>query len=212
MQTYNWAGAVQSGTNFTDITTTVTIPTIYIDPNQWTTGLAIGVTLDGYTSCPGNFLFAGIIAAATPGYQSDFQAIWKWSGGGTEGLENQVDFPLKAHHKVRISVVQHSATRYNATVENLTTGQAKWRWMENSTPLTGCTASWTVQDYMSMLEWMPFANFTTPIVFEETEAVQGSGAIASAEGAQVVYIERPETGLMTSCSIAAGGVVTCLRV
>ncbi|VUC25198.1 unnamed protein product [Clonostachys rosea] len=207
----NWAGASRSGTNITFSTATVTVPDFETDPDGWTTGLAIFAGLDGYFSSPDKLTLAGIIIAAVRGErQYQFTALWRvFPDGG--GSENEISFPIRAGHKIRLSLDRLSETRINGTVENLNTGQTVYRILDAPEPFPATDASWVVNRYTSMGEWMRWLDFTDPISFTDIKAVNGDGSTLNLESADLLDIVPSGQSAFTKCSIDGPSDLTCLH-
>ncbi|KAF6807192.1 peptidase A4 family protein [Colletotrichum plurivorum] len=218
IKTQNWAGAYKSGNNITSVTTTVTVPSIRIDPDGWTTGMAIFAAIDGFYTCPAELLATGIVLSAIKGADprgNEFHAFWRWlpySGGSN----NQVNFPIKIGHKVRLSITvlsPYSAYRDTARglIENLSTGQSDERILGSNKPLCAVDASWVVGRYQSMGEWMRWADFVEPVTMTEVSATTGAGETLNLEGADLLDVED-EGRAFTSCKIESSSSLSCAHV
>ncbi|CAH0032935.1 unnamed protein product [Clonostachys rhizophaga] len=209
--TENWAGASRAGTNITFSTATVTVPNFETDPDGWTTGLAIFAGLDGYFGSPDKLTLAGIIISAVrEERQYQFTALWRvFPDGG--GSENEISFPIRAGHKIRLSLSRLSETRINGTVENLNTGQTVYRILDAPEPFPATDASWVVNRYTSMGDWMRWLDFTDPIKFTDIKAVNGDGTTLSLDGADLLDIVPSGQSAFTKCSIDGPSDLTCLH-
>ncbi|KAF6795044.1 peptidase A4 family protein [Colletotrichum musicola] len=213
IKTQNWAGASKSGNNITSVTTTVTVPGIRIDPDGWTTGMAIFAAIDGFYTCQAELLATGIVLSAIKGADprgNEFHAFWRWlpySGGSN----NQVNFPIKTGHKIRLSITVFSPYSAKGLIENLSTGQSDNRILSSNKPLCAVDASWVVGRYQSMGEWMRWADFVEPVTMTEVSATTGAGETLNLEGADLLDIED-EGRAFTSCKIDSSSSLSCAHV
>ncbi|KAF6796960.1 peptidase A4 family protein [Colletotrichum sojae] len=188
IKTQNWAGASKSGNNITSVTTTVTVPSIRLDPD------------------------AGIILSAQKDADplgNEFSAFWRWlpNGGGSN---NQVNFPIKTGHKIRLSINVLSPYSAKGLVENLSTGQSDSRILRSDKALCAADASWVVGRYQSMEDWMCWADFS-PVTMTEVSATTGAGETLNLEGADLIDIEDGGQA-STSCKIESSSSLSCAHV
>jgi hypothetical protein len=220
--TENWAGATKVAKDIKEVVGTVKIPTWTNRADGFTSGMYLGVRLDGFPDCQTDSPMAGIIQA-TGGYnpwgdvaRDNFLASWAW-GDDSGGSSNQVDFPMLPGDEIKIGLYVLSPTSINGTVTNLRTGQTEYRIMGNQNNVCAGRADWVTGAYTSMGKPMPFTNFTEPVIWTDASATTAGGEAVNLEGSQLMDIDATWTkplngGLMTDCNLVSSSSLSCARL
>ena len=194
----NWAGAVQIASGFTEVTGTITVPSVNGQPGA---AAAAWVGIDGDT-CQSAILQTGLSFYG----DGTIQGWYEWIPADSVTFNS---FSASAGDQVKMSVQATSTSSGTATLENLTTGQSVSHTFTNpESTLCETNAEWIVEDFEQGGSLVPFADFGT-ITFTDASATGSSGTVTPS-GATIMDIES-NGQVLTDCSIS-GGDVSCTYI
>lgn len=204
----NWAGAVLIGTGYTEVTATVTVPTLTGSSSSSTESAGSAwVGIDGDT-CQTAILQTGI-DWYVDGTSVSYDAWYEWYPDYAYTFSG---ISISAGDSIQMTVTATSKTGGSAVIENLTTGTTVTHSFSGVTDGSLCeyNAEWIVEDFSECsssgdCELVPFADFGT-VTFTGASAVK-SGTTVGPSGATIIDIEQ-DSEILTSCS-ASSSTVTC---
>ncbi|POS79859.1 peptidase A4 family protein [Diaporthe helianthi] len=205
----NWAGAVLVSTGFTEVTGTITVPTLAASSNDSVEYAgAAWVGIDGDT-CQTAILQTGIDWYVN-GSAITYDAWYEWWPDDSYNFDG---ISISAGDSIKMTVKATSTTSGKAVIENLTTGTTVTQTFSDVTFGSLCqeNAEWIIEDFSECIadscDLVPFADFGT-VTFTDASAVK-SGSAVSLKGATIFEILQDE--LLTSCS-ASSSTVTCTYI
>ncbi|KAI3397178.1 hypothetical protein diail_11152 [Diaporthe ilicicola] len=177
----NWAGAVLIGTGYTEVTGTVTVPTLTGSSGSTESAGAAWVGIDGDT-CGTAILQTGI-DWYVEGSSVSYDAWYEWYPDYSYTFSG---ISISAGDSIKMTVTATSKTGGSAVIENLTTGTTKTETFSGETDGSLCeyNAEWIVEDFeecssSNSCSLVPFADFGT-VTFTSASAVH-SGTTITAE-------------------------------
>ncbi|KAJ0122377.1 protease acp1 [Diaporthe amygdali] len=196
----NWAGAVLIGTGYTEVTGTVTVPTLTGSSASSTESAGSAwVGIDGDT-CDTAILQTGI-DWYVDGTSVSYDAWYEWYPDYAYTFSG---ISISAGDSIKMTVTATSKTGGSAVIENLTTGTTVTEDFSNVSDGSLCeyNAEWIVEDFEECsssndCSLVPFADFGT-VTFTSASAVK-SGTTVGVTGATIIDIEQ-NNKVLTSCS------------
>jgi len=195
----NWAGAVLSGTGYTSVTGTFTVPTPTTDGSG-----AAWVGIDGDT-CDTAILQTGI-DWTKDGDSITYDAWYEWYPDYSYDFSG---ISLSAGDTITVTVTASSLTGGTAVVENVSTGTTvthKFSGEGSEGDLCEYDAEWIVEDFESSGSLVTFADFGT-VTFTAASAVN-SGTKVGTTGATIIDLKQSGS-VLTDCSIPSSSSVKC---
>ncbi|KXS98551.1 hypothetical protein AC578_4317 [Pseudocercospora eumusae] len=206
-----WAGAVQSGTNITEVQGTIKVPFMKCEGGaQECSGFA-WVGIDGENCSKGSLLQTGIAWFGQKN-GSYYQAAFEWLPNPTKYF----DIELNPQDVVTMKVVAHNATSGTAYINNESTGKSVSHDFSGELPLCQNSADWIVEDFtVKSADGMPtldnFARFND-LAFTNVSYVHTDGSMVGdvhrATILDMVQGPQGETTLV-GCETAGLDVIHC---
>ncbi|TVY71471.1 Scytalidopepsin B [Lachnellula suecica] len=192
----NWAGAVITSTDVTEVTGIATIPTVTTNDG------AAWVGIDG-DSCE-----TAILQTGFQWINGEYSAWYEWYPEDSYNF----DITIAAGDSIQMTVKATSKTGGTATIENLTTGTSVTETFSGQHSLCEYDAEWIVEDFEecegSSCSLVPFGDFGTIEFTSATALINGATVDAGTSG-EIIDIEQ--SSVLTSCS-TSGTTVTCKYV
>jgi hypothetical protein len=195
----NWAGAVVTSTDVTEVTAEFTVPT----PSSDGSGAA-WVGIDG-DSCETAILQTGI-DWTKDGSSITYDAWYEWYPDYSYDFSG---ISLSAGDTIKTTVTATSKSGGKAVVENVSTGTTVTHTFSGESSegdLCEYDAEWIVEDYEEGSSLVSFADFGT-VTFTSASALIGGTTTGTSDGS-IIDIEQDST-VLTSCSIPSSSEVKC---
>ncbi|KHN95660.1 Concanavalin A-like lectin/glucanase [Metarhizium album ARSEF 1941] len=192
----NWAGAVQSGRNFTHVEGIITVPDL-----SGASGNAVSmwVGIDG-DACQRALLQTGL------SFQTDgsFDAWYEWIPDYSTDYDG---FQMRVGDQVKMIINATGDSTGVAALENLATGQMVTHHYDSS-PSTLCqdSAEWIVEAYMDDGSEVVLADFGE-VTITGVSATESAGTV-NARGATIIDMINGRDQIIASCS-AGDSYVQC---
>ncbi|KAG8159839.1 hypothetical protein KVR01_010476 [Diaporthe batatas] len=204
----NWAGAVLISTGFTQVTGTVTVPTLTGSSSSSVESAGSAwVGIDGDT-CQTAILQTGI-DWYVDGSSVSYDAWYEWYPDYAYTFSG---ITISAGDSIKMTVTATSKTSGTAVIQNLTTGKTVTQTFTNVADGDLCetNAEWIVEDFSecssaNSCTLVPFADFGT-VSFTGASAVK-SGTTVGVTGATIIDIKQ-NNEVLTDCS-ASSSTVSC---
>jgi len=203
----NWAGAALTGSGFTEVQGTFTVPKPSIPSGGSSRTQYCGaawVGIDGYSDA--DLIQTGVLWCVQ-GTTFEYEAWYEY-----------LPASLIAYSGITVtsgSVVTVTATKTgtNSGTTTLTAGgkTVSHTFSGQSSPLPGTSAEWIVEDFTSGSSLVPFANFGSVTFTGATAIKSGTTVTASSSGSTNIYLESSSGSTLTSTTIS-GSTVTVTYV
>jgi len=153
----NWCGAAVTGSGFTSVVGTWTVPTLSLRSGQSSSSepaLAQWVGIDGFSNSA--LIQGGTLSEITGGGQEN--VAW------TEMLPaalREVSLTVGTGDSITTNVTMTSTTSGTVTIKNNSRGTSLVGTVSGGTRLSGASAEWILEDFESGSSLVPFAAFPT---------------------------------------------------
>ncbi|KAJ7247137.1 peptidase G1 [Mycena haematopus] len=177
----NWCGAALTGSGFSSVVGTWTVPTISVRSGQSASSdpaLAQWVGIDGFSNEA--LIQGGTLSELNGRTQENFA----WTEMLPASLR-QVSLTVDTGDSITTNVTMTSATAGRVTIENNTRGTSIVGTVSGGTRLSAASAEWILEDFESGSSLVPFAAFPTSSF---TGAAVQSGKSVSPSGATLIDI------------------------
>jgi len=200
VQSSNWCGAAVTGTGFTSVVGTWTIPTISLRSGQSASSdpaISQWVGIDGFSDS--SLIQGGTLSQLVGGRQEN--VAW------TEMLpaaSRDVSLTVDTGDSITTTVTMTSTTSGTVTIENTTRGTSIVGTVSGGTRLSATSAEWILEDFESGSSLVSFAGFPTSTF---TGSATRSGTSVSPSTATLIdLVQNSEL-----CSATLSGSTVSLR-
>ncbi|KAI1270128.1 peptidase G1 [Xylariaceae sp. FL1019] len=204
----SWAGAVVTGSSFTGVSATFTVPTpeLPTDGNQASSPIHIAsawIGMDGY-DCSGGLWQAGV-DGTIDSYGTSYYAWYEWYP------ENTMEVDLgdtKAGDVISIELTS-SPSNYNSgtiVMSNANTGKSYSTTVTDSLALCGTSIEWIVEDLVVDGDDIGLADFGT-VTFTDAKGTTSSGSVSPASAEYLDIADSSDYQLTTSSSTSDSVVI-----
>ncbi|KAJ6474271.1 concanavalin A-like lectin/glucanase domain-containing protein [Mycena sanguinolenta] len=197
VQSSNWCGAALTGSGFTSIVGTWTVPPISLRSGQTAAGapgILQWVGIDGFSNSA--LIQGGTLSELVGSTQENFAWTQMQPAAG-----RAVSLIVDTGDRITTNVTMTSATSGTVTIENNTHGISIVGTVSGGTPLSGTSAEWILGALTSGSGLVPFAAFPTS-TFTGSVATSISPSTAN-------LIDLVQTSVL--CSATLSGTTVSLR-
>jgi len=205
----NWAGAVLNGTGVTSVSALVVVgkaemPAGGKTSTEYSTTTWVGI--DGTVACDSWALLQTGVTTYVQNGKTRYEAWYEWS---PEPYIPFKGFVVGFGDTINMTVTATSATSGVAIIQNLSTGKSITQKFTGQAALCQNSAEWIVENFGSLVEQYPFANFTT-VAFTNTTATVGGKTpkLVDNTGSGIYGIKKNEKA-RTECLTPSSSTVTC---
>jgi hypothetical protein len=181
VESSNWCGAAVTGTGFTSVVGTWTVPTITLRSGQSASSepaLAQWVGIDGFSNDA--LIQGGTLSEIVGSGQENFA----WTEMLPASLR-EVSLTVDTGDSITTNVTMTSKTAGTVTIENNTRGTSIVGTVSGGTSLSGASAEWILEDFESGSSLVAFAGFPTSTF---TGSAIKSGTVVSPATATLIDI------------------------
>ncbi|KAJ7448984.1 putative aspergillopepsin-2 precursor [Mycena latifolia] len=196
----NWCGAALTGTGFTSVTGTWTIPTISLRSGQSSSSdpaISQWVGIDGFSDSA--LIQGGTLSELVGGRQEN--VAW------TEMLpaaSRDTSLAVNTGDRITTTVTMTSTTSGSVTIENVTRGTSIVGTVSGGTRLSATSAEWILEDFESGSSLVSFAGFPASTF---TGSAVRSGTTVSPSGATLIdLVQNSEL-----CSATLSGTTVSVK-
>jgi len=153
----NWCGAAVTGSGFTSVVGTWTVPTLSLRSGQSSSSepaLAQWVGIDGFSNSA--LIQGGTLSEIVGGGQQNFA----WTEMLPAALR-EVSLTVGTGDSITTNVTMTSTTSGTVTIKNNSRGTSLVGTVSGGTRLSGASAEWILEDFESGSSLVPFAAFPT---------------------------------------------------
>jgi len=157
VQSSNWCGAAVTGTGFTSVVGTWTVPTLSLRSGQSANSepaLAQWVGIDGFSNSA--LIQGGTLSEIVGGSQENFA----WTEMLPASLR-EVSLTVDTGDSITTNVTMTSTTSGTVTIKNNSRGTSLVGTVSGGTRLSGASAEWILEDFESGSSLVAFAGFPT---------------------------------------------------
>ncbi|KAJ7149963.1 putative aspergillopepsin-2 precursor [Mycena filopes] len=196
----NWCGAALTGSGFTSVVGTWTVPAISLRSGQSSSSdpaLAQWVGIDGFSNSA--LIQGGTLSQLVGGRQEN--VAW------TEMLPaalREVSLTVNTGDQITTNVTMTSATSGSVTIRNVSRGTSIVGTVSGGTRLSAASAEWILEDFESGNSLVPFAAFPTSSF---TGTAVRSGVSTSPAGSTLIDIVQNSE----LCSATLSGTTISVR-
>jgi len=179
----NWCGAALTGSGFTSVTGTWTVPAITLRSGQSSSSdpaLAQWVGIDGFSNDA--LIQGGTLSELEGGRQENFA----WTEMLPASLR-QVSLTVDTGDSITTTVTMTSTTSGTVTIENNTRGTSIVGTVSGGTRLSATSAEWILEDFESGSSLVAFAGFPTTTF---TGSAVKSGSSLSPSTATLIDLDQ----------------------
>ena len=202
----NWAGAVITSSNVTEVTGTFIVPKP-TPPSGGSSSTqycgAAWVGIDG-DSCQSGLIQTGVFWCVQNGATS-YEAWYEYIPAASVAFSG---ITVSAGNEIKVTVTRTGAHGGVTTLENVSTGVTKSHTFtnDNQGTLCGANAEWIVEDFEEGSSLVPFADFGT-VTFSGSSYIAGGKTLTPGSGGAEEIVLNQGSGALTSTTIS-GGTVT----
>ncbi|KAJ6556214.1 peptidase G1 [Mycena capillaripes] len=196
----NWCGAAVTGSGFTSVVGTWTVPTISLRSGQSSSSdpaLAQWVGIDGFSNSA--LIQGGTLSELVGGRQENFA----WTEMLPASLR-EVSLTVNTGDSITTNVTMTSATSGTVAIENNSRGTSIVGTVSGGTRLSAISAEWILEDFESGSSLVPFAGFPTS-TFTGT-AVRSGTSVSPATATLINIVQNSEL-----CSATVSGSTVSVR-
>jgi len=200
VESSNWCGAALTGSGFTSVTGTWTVPAITLRSGQSSSSdpaLAQWVGIDGFSNDA--LIQGGTLSELESGRQENFA----WTEMLPASLR-QVSLTVDTGDSITTTVTMTSTTSGSVTIENNTRGTSIVGTVSGGTRLSGTSAEWILEDFESGSSLVAFAGFPTSTF---TGSAVKSGTSTSPSSATLIDLDQSSE----LCSATLSGTTISLK-
>ncbi|KAJ7302733.1 peptidase A4 family-domain-containing protein [Mycena albidolilacea] len=182
----NWCGAALTGTGFTSVTGTWTVPTITLRSGQSAASdpaLAQWVGIDGFSNSA--LIQGGTLSQLVGGRQENFA----WTEMLPASLR-EVALTVDTGDRITTTVTMTSTTSGTVTIDNVTRGTSIVGTVSGGTRLSGTSAEWILEDFESGSSLIAFAAFPTSTF--TGSAIRGGTSVSPSASTLIDIVQNSE--------------------
>ncbi|KAJ7024954.1 peptidase G1 [Mycena alexandri] len=200
VQSSNWCGAAVTGTGFTSVVGTWTVPTLSLRSGQSANSepaLAQWVGIDGFSDS--SLIQGGTLSQIVGGGQEN--VAW------TEMLPaalREVSLTVGTGDSITTNVTMTSTTSGTVTIRNNSRGTSIVGTVSGGTRLSGTSAEWILEDFESGSSLVPFAAFPTSTF--TGSAVHSGSSVTPSTATLIDIVQNSEL-----CSATLSGTTVSVR-
>jgi len=196
----NWCGASLTGSGFTSVVGTWTVPTISLRPGQSAASdpaLAQWVGIDGFSNSA--LIQGGTLSELVGGRQQNFA----WTEMLPASLR-QVSLTVNTGDSITTTVTMNSTTSGTVTILNNTRRTSVVGTVSGGTRLSGTSAEWILEDFLSGNSLVAFPAFPTSTF--TGSAVRSGTSVSPAGSTLIDLVQNSEL-----CSATLSGTTVSVR-
>ncbi|KAJ6481981.1 putative aspergillopepsin-2 precursor [Mycena sanguinolenta] len=200
VQSSNWCGAAVTGTGFTSVSGSWTVPTLSLRSGQSASSepaLAQWVGIDGFSNSA--LIQGGTLSEIVGGGQQNFA----WTEMLPAALR-EVSLTVGTGDHITTNVTMTSATSGTVTIQNTSRGTSIVGTVSGGTRVTGASAEWILEDFESGSSLIAFAGFPTS-TFTGT-AVRSGTSVSPATATLIDIVQNSEL-----CSATLSGTTVSVK-
>ncbi|KAK6064043.1 peptidase A4 family protein [Seiridium cupressi] len=202
----SWAGAVVTGTGFTGVSASFTVPTPKIPTDGETSATyhtaSSWIGMDGY-NCDGGLWQAGVDGTIDSSGALSYYAWYEWYPENTVVIDLG---DLAAGNVITVNITSSGDyTTGQIVMENQSNGQTFTKTVSDSDALCGKSIEWIMEDLSVDGDENGLANFGT-LTFTDASGTSSSGTV-SPSSAQLMDIETDADERLTESSVTSDTVV-----
>ncbi|KAJ7454559.1 peptidase G1 [Mycena galericulata] len=197
VQSSNWCGAALTGSGFSSVVGTWTVPTLSLRSGQSTSSepsLAQWVGIDGFSNDA--LIQGGTLSELTRSGQTNFA----WTEMLPASLK-EVSLTVDTGDSITTNVTMKSTTSGTVTITNNSRGTSIVGTVSGGTKLSATSAEWILEDFESGSSLVAFAGFPTNTF---TGSAIASGT--SASPATATLIDLVQNSELCSATVSGGTV------
>jgi len=200
VESSNWCGAAVTGSGFTSVTGSWTVPTLSLRSGQSASSepaLAQWVGIDGFSNSA--LIQGGTLSEIVSGGQENFA----WTEMLPASLR-EVSLTVDTGDKITTTVTMTSTTSGTVTIENTTRGTSVVGTVSGGSRLSGTSAEWILEDFESGSSLVAFAGFPTSTF--TGSAVRSGTSVSPATATLIDIVQNSEL-----CSATLSGSSVSVR-
>jgi len=200
VQSSNWCGASVTGTGFTSVIGTWTVPTLSLRSGQSAASdpsLAQWVGIDGFSNSA--LIQGGTLSELVGGRQENFA----WTEMLPASLR-EVSLTVNTGDRITTNVTMTSATSGTVAIENTTRGTSIVGTVSGGTRLSGTSAEWILEDFESGSSLVAFAAFPTSTF--TGSAIRSGASVNPSTATLIDLVQNSEL-----CSATVSGTTVSVR-
>ncbi|KAJ7208965.1 peptidase G1 [Mycena pura] len=193
----NWCGAALTGSGFTSVVGTWTVPTITLRSGQSSGSISQWVGIDGFSDSA--LIQGGTLSQLSGGRQSN--VAW------TEMLpaaSRDVSLTVDTGDSITTNVTMTSTTSGTVTIKNNSRGTSIVGTVSGGTRLSASSAEWILEDFESGSSLVAFAGF--PASTFTGSAVRSGSSVSPSGSTLIDLVQNSEL-----CSATLSGTTVSLR-
>ena len=198
----NWAGAALTGSGFTEVTGTFTVPKPSVPSGGSSSTEYCGaawVGIDGYSDS--DLIQTGVLWCIEDG-SYDYEAWYEYLPAS---LVDYSGISVSSGDSVTVTATKTGTNSGTTTLKSGGT-TVTHTFSGESSPLPGTSAEWIVEDFLSGGSEVPFADFGT-VTFTGASAVQSGSTVTPGGDSATNIILEENSSVLTSTTIS-GSTVT----